>query len=224
MESISLRARTNTVIPLVPLACKSANTVAAAANMSMDVNVAIRDHTLPANTAAVMRAITLLRRNHTTTVPVLEAREEKGKGRGKSRESVVRNVEAMRLKKRLEQHSLAVRSVDVSDIQIGSNFDKLTIRTGAGHEFGHSNSLVTVAGALAGAYAGHKLEVKHEKDKKKKEERRANEALGYGEYYEDDGRRRSRSLSRRRSRSRRRSESGSGSDSDDSRRRRHHHH
>jgi uncharacterized protein YcfJ len=91
---------------------------------------------------------------------------------------------------------------------------------GAGHELGHSNNLITVAGALAGAYAGHKLEVKHEKDKQKKERRE-------GEVYDEDdyGSRRSRSISRsrRRSASRRRSESSSSDESDSSRRRRRHH-
>jgi len=93
----------------------------------------------------------------------------------------------------------------------------------AGHELGHKNNLVTVASALAGAYAGHKLESRHEKDKKKKQERRESQSAGYeGDYVEDD---RSRSLSgrRSRSRSRRRSASSSDEDSDDSRRRHHHH-
>lgn len=96
---------------------------------------------------------------------------------------------------------------------------------GAGHELGHSNPLVTVATAIAGAYAGHKLEDKHEKDKAKKRERRASQGGGYDDYRE--GRRsRSRSITQRlrRSLSRKRSSSESSSDSDDSRRRRHHRH
>ncbi|KAI1623468.1 hypothetical protein EDD37DRAFT_650564 [Exophiala viscosa] len=54
----------------------------------------------------------------------------------------------------------------------------------AGHELGHSNSLVTVASTLVGAYAGHKLESKHEKDKVKKREHehKEGESVDYSEY------------------------------------------
>ena len=117
MESISLPARTNTAIHPAPLACKSASTLAA--NMSLDVNVTIQVHMLPANIAAVMPGTTPLHLSHTTTVPVLEAQEERGRDRERDRGSVVRNMVVMRLKNRLVQHSLVERLEDVSDMTYG---------------------------------------------------------------------------------------------------------
>ncbi|KAK5452411.1 hypothetical protein LTS15_007477 [Exophiala xenobiotica] len=52
--------------------------------------------------------------------------------------------------------------------ELGATLAGGAIAGWAGHELGHSNPLITVATALAGAYAGHKLEGKHEKDKAKK--------------------------------------------------------
>ena len=189
-------------------------------------SVATRVRTLLANIATPSPTHTMLLHLETmmtvTTIGrALEVPDGKERGNEKDPEIEGRNITvATKSRKRWAQHFSEVPLADVSR-ERNVAFVVLT-KTGAGHEFGHSNNLITVAGTLAGAFAGHKLEEKREKDKAKKKERR--ESGGYGN--EDEyGRRRSRSVSRSRKRSgsRRRGVSSSSDESDSSRRRHRHH-